>query len=268
MDMIIQRLSGETFRISDYGKLLNFTVDSPQVLTVRETIDGMDGDVELETTYGPRRMVGSFYLFSENNEQYPIARNKLFEIFNSKESFYIIDTREPYKRWFVKVDGGFTPEQILYNRGQFDITFISSSPYAESVGTTLNPAEDEYYRFIEDDTGREIRYTFNGNGAWVLNHSDVSIDPRTAFLVVKYKGVSTNLSILNKTTNETWSYTGTTGVNDELQLMGVRSAKNGGSIFKDTNKKLITLAKGWNELELSGTSGNFTLSLDFRFLYL
>lgn len=268
MDLIIQRLNGEEHLFSDYGKVLNFTVESPSYETTSEMIDGRHGAIDLETIYGPRKMNGSFYLFSENNAQFPLMRNKIFAIFDSKEPFYLVDTRESHKRWLVKCDGGFSIEQILYNRGRFDAGFIAFSPFAESLGTTLYPHEDDKLQQIEDDTRRPIQYIFNTSNLWVFNAGDVAVDPRSMFLEVVYKGASTNLAILNKTTNEAWSYTGTTASDDELQLMGVQSKKNGVSVFKDTNKKLITLEKGWNELQLSGTSGSFTLSIDFRFRYI
>ena len=56
----------------------------------------------------------------------------------------------------------------------------------------------------------------------------------------------------NKTTGDVWQYMGTSNLNDEIVLEGIRSTKNGLSIFRDTNKRLITIAPGWNEFEIKG----------------
>lgn len=102
----------------------------------------------------------------------------------------------------------------------------------------------------------------------IYNAGDEKIDPRSKPLVIEFRGTSTNLSIKNLTTLDTWSYTGTTLKTDFLKIAGVRSLKNGLSIFKDTNRKLITLQPGWNEFELTGTQGFFRITFQFRFNYL
>jgi hypothetical protein len=99
----------------------------------------------------------------------------------------------------------------------------------------------------------------------LYNAGDVKVDPRQHELVIAYTGASTDLAIKNETTEEEWKYTGTSASGDTIRLDGVRSTKNNLSIFRDTNHKLISLAPGKNEFSLSGTSGNFEITFDFRF---
>jgi hypothetical protein len=86
-------------------------------------------------------------------------------------------------------------------------------------------------------------------------------------LKITFTGASTNLTITNTTTGDIWQYTGTTQAGDTITLDGVRSLKNGVSVFGNTNRKLITIAPGWNNFTITGASGSFTISFDFRFYY-
>jgi hypothetical protein len=80
-------------------------------------------------------------------------------------------------------------------------------------------------------------------------------------LVITFAGASTNLAIANTTTGDTWSYTGTTAAGDTLKLDGVRMLKNGVvSVFGATNRKLITLAPGWNNFTVTGATVHLRLA--------
>ncbi|MCG6184237.1 phage tail family protein [Anoxybacillus sp. LAT_38] len=102
----------------------------------------------------------------------------------------------------------------------------------------------------------------------IYNAGDKTIDPRELPLTITFRGESANLTIINKTTGDTWQYTGTTVKSDFLVLDGIRSLKNGVSIFSDTNRKLITLVPGWNDFTITGASGYFEITFNFRFYYL
>ena len=109
-------------------------------------------------------------------------------------------------------------------------------------------------------------YTINSETEFsIYNAGDAEIDPRDMELVITFRGDSTNLNIENITTVEKWEYTGTTIVSDVLKLDGVRVTKNDLSVFRDTNYKSITLDKGWNAFIITGTTGSFELTFEFRF---
>jgi type V secretory pathway adhesin AidA len=109
-------------------------------------------------------------------------------------------------------------------------------------------------------------YTINSETEFTIyNVGDTAINPRNMELVITFRGDSTDLSIENTTTDEKWEYTGTTVVSDVLQLDGVRATKNSLSIYRDTNRKIISLANGTNDFIITGTSGSFVLTFEFRF---
>lgn len=112
-----------------------------------------------------------------------------------------------------------------------------------------------------------MEYKYNKNFSF-HNIGDEVIDLRAqSETEIEFNGVSNGLTIRNKTTGDTWSYSGSTTANDIVLLKGIRSTKNGESIFKDTNKKILTFAPGWNDIEVSGAT-DFALTLRTRFYYI
>jgi Phage tail protein len=271
MNVIITRLDGKTYSLADYGiKTLDFAVEALTPRTITEEIEGRDGLIELGTTYDARKIRASFYFRAYDGPDFPLLRNEIFRMFASRESFYVTDDREPGKRWLVKSDG-FSVEQLMANKGRFDAEFTALSPFAESIGTTLDPFtfDEELWQIgqcltTEDD----MLYTHSTSSFRIFNAGDIAIDPRVLPLKITFTGASTNLKITNTTTGDMWQYTGTTQTGDTITLDGVRSLKNGASIFASTNRKLITIVPGWNNFTITGTSGSFTVSFDFRFYYI
>jgi hypothetical protein len=274
MNVIIERLNGTQYSLADYGvKTLDFVVDSPEPRADSEQAEGLDGHIDLGATYAGRTMHGDFMMQAVDTADYPLLRNEVFRIFQSREQFYVIDEREPGKRWLVRVDGKFSMQQVRVY-GRFTVDFISPSAYAESVGTSLTSMDFEQdgvwqvgQGLVEAD---DLKYTHTTTTFSIYNPGDATVNPRNMPLVITYKGASTNLEIRNLTTLETWKYTGTTASTLEtLAINGTRSLKNGVvNIFADTNRKLITLAPGWNSFDIGGTSGSFEVSFNFRFYYL
>jgi phage-related protein len=270
MNVIITRLDGTTYSLADYGiKTLDFAVDAPTPRTITEELDGRDGLIELGTTYDARKIRASFYFRAYDSPDFPLLRNEIFRMFASRESFYVTDDRESGKRWLVK-SGGFSVEQLMANKGRFDVEFTALMPFAESVGTTLDPFtfDSELWQIGQGLEADDLNYVHTTSSFRIFNAGDIAIDPRVLPLTITFTGASTNLTITNTTTGDMWQYTGTTQVGDTITLDGVRSLKNGASIFVSTNRKLITIVPGWNDFTITGSSGSFTISFDFRFYYL
>lgn len=114
----------------------------------------------------------------------------------------------------------------------------------------------------------DMIYEWSQNNIRIYNGGQVTIDPRMHKLIITFTGASSGLTITNTNTNDKWNYSGTTSGSDKIILDGVKATKNNESIVGDTNFGLITLAIGWNDIRLSGTSGSFTINFDFRFLYI
>jgi hypothetical protein len=263
--MILESIDGIRYDLSDYGiKLLTFHIDSLSPRIHSEAIDGRDGHIDIETNYDGRSIRASFLMESESHLDYYTKRNEVYRLFNTRNYFYLINPKEPNRRWKVKITSRFIPERIGLTEGKLELVFLSPSPFAESVNSTLNPV-DEYFQV---STEEHVQYSFAENSFSVWNDGDVMVDPRESELTITFTGASTNLTLRNTTTDDMWSYTGTTINSDVLVLDGIRSYKNDTSIFGQTNRKLIRLNPGWNDFIVEGTTGTFEIAFDFRFKYI
>jgi hypothetical protein len=264
----IETLNGTRYDLQAIGlKPIRFNIDSLSPLTTAEYVAGRDGYLDLGTTFDGRTMRGSFLLQSDDLYDYSLLLNEAFKLFDSRKHFYLIHKYQPKRRWKVKTATFITPERVNPETSILEVEFVSSSPYAESYGTTLDPFtfDGELWQVGQGVISEDLVYAHNTTSFSIYNGSDIDIDPRELPLKIKYQGASNNLTIKNTSTGDEWKFTGSSGTNDTILLDGVRSLKNSLTIFGQTNRKLITLKQGWNDFTLTGTSGSFLISFDFRF---
>ena len=272
MHLIIERLNGKRYKLSkETGYIvLKFRPESIKVTRQRESVSGRP-PVGIGTEIEGRSIHTELLFTSYDFPDHVLKRNEFFQILDSREEFYVIFSEEPGKRWLVSAEA-FTPEPVTMTLGRCEIVLSSESPYAESIGTTMDESTFDSglwqigQGLIADDT----KYTHNATSFRIYNAGDVTIDPRSIPLKITYKGMSNNLSIKNVTTGDLWNYTGiTTTRHDIITLDGVKAYRNVlGSIFKNTNWGLITLKPGWNDFVLTGAIDDFKIEFDFRFYYL
>src|SRR5690625_2076328 len=246
----VQKLNGQMINLDELGiRTRDFIVHSPSYNHDFEEIPGMDGVVDLGTTVGARTITCLFRFIADNWIDFGEKRDEVFDLFESKEPFYLIEKRNLFKRWLVKVADSYEiPQRNVF--GNFEINFVAIKGYAESIGTTTMASTFEYMDLPVTYTDYKDIYATK----FKIYNPGQPIDPRNInhFLKITYKGNSENLRIRNLTTGDEWAYNGVSNPEDEIVLEGIRSTKNGLSIFRQTNKRLITLAPGWNEFEILG----------------
>ncbi|WP_334313784.1 phage tail family protein [Bacillus sp. BP-3] len=268
--MIIQRKDGKTYDIDDFGlRVVKFKHSSPSFETTREKIEGRNGEINLGTRTGTRKINVEFKMRAVDHYDYALLRNEIFNLFNSEESFYIIEKIEPGKRWLVEVEP-YDLAQINFQSANIEMPFVVSSGYAESIGTTQDSLtfDSGLWQIGQGLIAEDLIYNQTTSIFRIYNAGDITIDPRNLPLLITFKGASANLKIRNKTTGDEWLYNGTTTSNDIIRLDRIRSTKNSLSIFRDTNRKLISIKPGWNDFEITGATSPFSISFDFRFYYL
>lgn len=258
----------QTYNLQDLGIIINsYIITSPNPIHEREKIDDRDGFIDLGTTYDGRVITVKLTILPVDRHDFALLRNKVFRILDSRESFYLVHEEEG-KRWTVKYNSPFSFSRVE-NIGETTIELISSSAYAESVGTTLDELtfESEKWQVGQGLISDDLSYIHSTPTFSIYNAGDIMVDPRQYNLKITLKGISTGLQIINHTTGDTYAYNGVLNEGDTLVLDGVRTLKNGDSDFKNTNKKLLTIAPGWNEFEVTGVT-DFEIKFDFRFYYI
>ncbi|MEK4501835.1 phage tail family protein [Bacillus sp. FSL R12-0069] len=271
MHLIIERLNGKRYKLSkETGYIvLKFRPESIKVNKQRESIMGRPPIVTDKEIEG--RPIHTEILFTSYDFfDHVLKRNEFFQILDSREDFYVISSEEPGKRWLVSAES-FTPEPVSMTLGRCEIVLYSDSPYAESIGKTNDPMtfDSNLWQIGQGIIAEDTKYTHNTTSFRIYNAGDVTIDPKSMPLQIKYIGASNNLAIKNMTTGDVWSYSKEMLPGEWILLDGVKSYKPGtGSIFRSTNWGLITLQPGWNDFVLDGAIGEFTIRFDFRFYYL
>lgn len=251
----------------------DFKLDSPS--PKHDEIEIRFGRVTLGTGLEPRSMSVTFHIHGRDMYDFVLVRDELFNYFSGLDFLYLIDVRNPAKRWKVKVSSAYEVTPIATRVAVFDIEFISDSPYCESLGTTSDPRtfDAEVWQFgqglLMDD---DISYTKTSNTFQIYNAGGVTIDPRSIHtpmtIEITSNVTSSNavLSLTNKTTGETWTYTGSITAGQTIQLKNVEALIGGSSVFLKTNYKVITLKHGYNDFEKSSNISQVKFLTRFYYL--
>ncbi|MGE6894481.1 distal tail protein Dit [Priestia flexa] len=270
MNLTIKK-QGINIDTAEYGlKLLTFEPSGVEHSHQTETIDGTDGLIRTNTTYGARELTATFFVKEDSYMLFQLLMDELNMLFATKEEVVLIDSRKPGKQWRAVVNSTLSIEKLNRTKGMFEIKFLSPRTYCESVGTTLDPFTfdaDVWQIGMNLPSDRELIYKHNTNQFGIYN-AGIHLEPKKRFpLRILFKGASNNLTIRNVTTGETFIYSGSTASGDTVLLDGIQHFKNSSNIFTYTNHKVISLMSGWNQFEITGTNGSFEIIFDFRFYY-
>lgn len=246
----------------------SFRIPSPSPNHSTETVDGKHGSIYLGSTLESRVITATISIEAFDYVDFDLFRDELFRIFDPLEKFYIIRDLQPGKRIEVSVSQGFDIDYETLEDGEFSIEFIIHSTFFESVGTTLElDSFESTWQIGQGLTSNDVKYMHSTNSFEIYNAGDIKVDPRSMPIFIEFTGKSNNLSIENVTTGDKWTYNESTSIGDTIKLDRVKSYKNELKITGSTNKKVITLNKGYNQFNITGTDGSFEIKFDFRFYY-
>jgi hypothetical protein len=267
---IIQRLDGTAYNLKENGiRTKDIIISSPSYQHTTETVAGRPGAVDMGSNLAPRAITGEFRAMAVDVADYPLMRDEIFNIFRSDEPFYLIEKRNPGKRWLVKTTNAYQLDQrFVY--GDFTVEMICNAGMAESIGTTLSPLEwdSDLWQWGAGIPYDDYQYVHDERNFTIYNAGTEVVDPRYSDLKIKVIASALDyIEIENKTTGDVYRYNGNLTLDDTLLIDKLRSTKNGLSVFRDTNKRLIRLAPGGNEFEVRGAIIE-KISFDFRFNYI
>lgn len=224
---------------------LKLLIPAPRYETT--SIDAEGGEIILDRRLLSRPLVGEFFTKSIDYKNSLDLRDILYALFSSGQEIYVAEGPKTGKRWKVYT-GDWEVERVNAKVLRASIPLTAPTGLAESINIVTRNYKTPSVLFD--------------------NQGNVIIDMRKQRETeIIFEGASTGLAITNETTGDVWKYTGSTTVGDTILLKGVQSFKNGVSIFRDTNKKLLTFAPGVNKLTISGAeSVNLTIRTRFYFL--
>lgn len=298
MDVEIIKKDSNSFLLSNYDIYAkDFIVSSIELEPHYSEVENRSGLIDNGATYKSRTITVPFYIKAHDLHDYALLRDELFNLVVSRESFYIrelrrtkyqayefVDTNESPrndkstenkyvggKRYKVRIANVIELEQSL-TFGEGELEFETTElPYAESIGTTADIDKnglrysDELWSYgmglsYESETHK---YTHNTKTFRIYNAGNVEeIEPFEMDLKITVEGINGPYELKNESTGDVFKYTGSNS--GKLLLDGPNVTLNGLQAFRDTNRRYISLAHGWNTFTQSQTK---KVSFDFRYYY-
>src|SRR5699024_2851207 len=274
----------------------DFIVSSIALRPYLDSIEGRSGTVDYGADYDARTIKVPFYIKAHDLHDFALLRDELFCLVVSRESVYIRELRraeyQAYnftevtgkasnnprtdnkfvgsKRYKVRLTNTLELEQML-TVGEGEMVFETTElPFAESIGTTADIDKNgllysqELWSYgmglsYDEETHK---YTHNTNTFRIYNAGNVAVHPFEMGMKITVEGISGAYELKNEATGDVFKYTGSNSGN--LLLDGPNITLGGLQVFRDTNKRYITLEPGWNTFT---QSKNKSVSFDFRFYY-
>src|SRR5699024_10380027 len=174
------------------------------------------------------------------------------------------------KRYKVRMASAFDIEQ-LFTYGMGEIPFETVGlPYAESIGTTADITgnvlkySDELWSYgmglLYDEESH--KYIHAGTKFRIYNAGNVEVHPFEQYLKITIANATKGYKLTNTTTGDVFEYTGT--ASRRIVLNGPNVTVNSLQALRDTNRKFLTLAPGWNTFTQNQTR---EVEFDTRFYY-
>ncbi|EUJ47644.1 phage tail family protein [Listeria fleischmannii] len=238
------------------------------VTSIKNSIAGLDGNLPVRNTFAAFPLTITFKLRAKDRYDYHLVKADLKSFLHQQEWYYIRHEKMP-GRIFAVDDVSITNDRAGPITGTITLTFNCFRGYSESYGSTLDPflfSTDKWAFGLHLPLGEDVSYTHTEKVFRIYNASDFTIDPRRRHKLDIALSCVGQPTITNYTTGDYFTYYKALKKSDILELNGVYPYKNGTHCGVDTNRGVITLGVGWNELEISGAE-NIKVSFDFPFLY-
>ena len=233
MDVEIVKKNGRKFRLSDYGVVKDFVVDSIDQEVVRDSVEGRPGSLDYGVYDGDRSISVPFILKAKDLHDYAHLRDELYSLLGDREPFYIREMRRPKalqydfvsfgqspkwssqtdneyvngKQYLVRLDNSLSPSQKGI-RGEVTLEFVTSGlPYAETAYTTLElhdsgySATAEKYGLVDNIDDEKVKYRFIQD---VKSNFIPKSDTRVAGNMSSWRPRGTNVTMNASVQSESW----------------------------------------------------------------
>lgn len=147
-------------------------------------------------------------------------------------------------------------------RSTFTVEFETVElPYFETIYTSLElhdsgySATAEKYGLVDNIDDEKVKYRFTESNFTVYNAGNVTVEPESMKLVIQINNASTTgtLSLKNITTGEEFRLTKNLSER-HISLRGMNILDGTSNAFRDSNRRLISLAPGDNQFEITGAT--------------
>lgn len=234
-------------------------------------INGTDGVLMGPTTFGPFNLILNFSFKGLDTKDLKLYKQKLRNILYRREPYYVWHSDMPGKKYAVYCDSNDN-ENLTNSFATFAVTFVVFKGYSESLKDTdefsLSSGDWQFEGGLLSD--EEIKYKHNSFDFQIFNGSSDTINPllRHKFKLLINIDAPKGFTVTNHTTGDMFEYKKSITKSETIMLSGVHPIIDNKRVGIDTNWQWLTLAPGYNHIEIDGISTkNVTTQWVFPFIY-
>lgn len=236
-----------------------------------ESIEGKSGVIDYGFVYKERDIELKLLLKAKDTQDYRLIRDEVYDTLD--RIYYVSEKYQPGKVYRVAVDNSYIPERYSNNNQRFAEAEVDcvvvGLPFSESIGTTQDIEENgllysqELWSYgmgllYEDEAQK---YTHRAREFAIYN-AGIGVHPFEQYLKINMRNIGEGYTLMNETTGDKFEYTGrNTG---DFEIDRANMTLKGLQAFRDTNRRYITLAPGWNYFNQNKAK---EVSFDFKFYY-
>ncbi|WP_210133669.1 phage tail domain-containing protein [Staphylococcus sp. GDY8P131P] len=219
------------------------------------TMKGVDGELPGVASFAPFNLVVKFGFDGIDEIDINLMEQKLRSIFYKRIPYYIVTSDNPGIKYKVN-NPDMNPDYADFSTTRFEMTFSVKDGYSESLKDTsqfsLSSGDWQFEAGVLSDD--EIKYTHDTTAFKIYNGSSDTINPllRHQFKLLINIDAPKGFKLNNKTTGDVFEYKKGIKKNQQLVINGVHPFINNKRVGIDTNWQWLTLAKGFNDIEITG----------------
>ncbi|MEB5648991.1 phage tail family protein [Mammaliicoccus sciuri] len=251
---------------------LDFKEEDVESRISLQEISGVDGGLLSPISFAPFNLILRFVYSGVDVTDYHLLKKQLRSMLYSRTPFYIVHSDMPGMKYAVVTDS--TAVEDLYGRnGEFEITFTVYKGYSESLyDTNQYDKTSDKWQFgngllVNDD----IKYKHNTTSFKIFNGSSDTIAPfphRHKLIIKLNVNAPKGFKLINRTTGDIFEYKKAITKSKQIIINGIYPTIDGKRVGIDTNHEWLTLAPGYNDIEIIGTDiTEPTTQFIFPFIY-
>ena len=240
---------------------------------ITESVEGRSGVIDYGFNYKDRPVDLFFRIKAKDEIDFRLLRSEIYNFFDVGVYFYVAESAVPSRVLKVVVDDTYLPDRLTVEYADFDVTCRTlDSVFWESKYTTLELHDSGYahsaekYGLVDNIDDEKIKYRFTENNFTVYNAGNVTVEPESMLLhIFVTSATGDSITIKNNTTGE--SFTLNRKMNARhIQVNGMIVTDGTTQVFRDTNKRFISLAPGDNSITVTDATFN-EIRFSFKYYY-
>ncbi|WP_339035395.1 phage tail domain-containing protein [Mammaliicoccus sciuri] len=248
-DIMLTDLDGLSF--------LEYEEEGVETRVTSTEVQGVDGVLMSLNTFGPFNLILRFFHRGADVKDYRLMKQQLRGMLHRRTPFYVVHSDMPGIKYAVYCEEN-SITNIGHKYGTFEVTFTVYKGYSESLyDTNQYDKTSDKWQFgngllVNDD----IKYKHNTTSFKIFNGSSDTIAPfphRHKLIIKLNVNAPKGFKLINRTTGDVFEYKKAITKSKQIIINGIYPTIDGKRVGIDTNHEWLTLAPGYNDIEIIGT---------------